>query len=81
MQIPILFNISVLLDVQDNLPETSPFLTAKMALVSTFFQMFMVLGMYNFGVQINSPNVFVEIFQCVSVALDSVPHDRMQSLM
>jgi hypothetical protein len=45
-----LFNISVLLDVQANLPETSPlfFFYAQMALVSTFFQMFIVLGMYNF---------------------------------
>ena len=31
------------------LPETSPFLSAQIALVSTFFQMFIVLGMYNFG--------------------------------
>ena len=45
---PILFNISVLLDVQAYLPETSPFFSAQMALVSTFFQMFIVLGMYNF---------------------------------
>ena len=34
--------------VQANLPETSPFLSAQMALVSTFFQMFIVLGMYKF---------------------------------
>jgi hypothetical protein len=49
-RIPVLFNISGLLDVQANLPETSPFLSAQMALVSTFFQMFIVLGlgMYNF---------------------------------
>ena len=44
-----MFNISVLLDVQANLPETSPYLSAQMALVSTFFQMFIVLGMYNFA--------------------------------
>jgi hypothetical protein len=43
-----LFDISILLDVQANLPETSPFLFAQMALVSTFIQMFIVLGMYNF---------------------------------
>ena len=43
-----MFNITVLLDVQANLPETSPFLSAQMTLVSTFFQMFIVLGMYNF---------------------------------
>ena len=35
--IPILFNISVLLDVQANLPETSPFLFAQMALVQALF--------------------------------------------
>ena len=34
---PILFIISVFLDVKANLPETSPFLFAQMALVSTFF--------------------------------------------
>ena len=31
------------------LPETSPFLSAQMAVLSTFFQMFIVLGMYSFG--------------------------------
>ena len=41
-----MFKISVLLDVQANLP--AHFLSAQMALVSTFFQMFIVLGMYNF---------------------------------
>ena len=46
--IPILFSIQVLLDVKANLPETCPFLSAQMALVSTFFQMFIVLEMYNF---------------------------------
>ena len=44
-----MLNISVLLDIQTNLPDTSPFLSAKMTLVSTFFQMFIVLGMYNFA--------------------------------
>ena len=48
-----MFNISVLLDVstavQANLPETSPFLSAQMVLVSPIFQMFIVLGIYNFG--------------------------------
>ena len=37
-----------ILDVQANLPETSTFLSAQMALVSTFFQTFIVLGIYNF---------------------------------
>ena len=30
--------------------ETSPFLSAQMAVLSSFFQVFRVLGMYNFGV-------------------------------
>ena len=48
-----MFNISVLLDVQANLPETSPFFSAQMALVSTFFQIFIVLAIYNFAWLIN----------------------------
>ena len=44
---PILFNISVLLDVICQKP--AHFLSAQMALVSTFFQMFIVLGVYNFA--------------------------------
>ena len=47
--IPILFNISFLLDVQANLPETSPFLSAEVALMSTIFEVIIVLWMYNFG--------------------------------
>ena len=35
--------------IQAILPETSPFLSAQMAVLSIFFQMFIVLGMYNFG--------------------------------
>ena len=35
--------------VQANFAETSSFLSTQMALVSTFFQMFIVLGMYNFA--------------------------------
>ena len=30
-------------------PETGPFLSAQMAVRSSFFQVFIVLGMYNFG--------------------------------
>ena len=44
-----MFNILVLLDVQNNLKETSPFLSAQMALVSIFLQIFIVPGKYNFG--------------------------------
>ena len=36
------------MDVVANLPETIPFLSAQMALPSSFFQVFIVLGMYNF---------------------------------
>ena len=44
-----MFNISVLLDVQANLPETSPFFCLpKWLWWAPFFQMFVVLGMYNF---------------------------------
>ena len=35
-------------EVQAILPETSPFLSAQMAVLSSFFQMFIVLRMYNF---------------------------------
>ena len=38
------------LGVQTNLPsETSPFLSAQMTVLSIFFQMSVVLGMYNTG--------------------------------
>jgi hypothetical protein len=39
---------NVLLDLQANLPETSQFLSAQMAVQSSFFQVSIVLGMYNF---------------------------------
>ena len=45
----IVSDLRFLLEIQDILPETSPFLYAWMAVLSTFFQMFIVLGMYNFG--------------------------------
>ena len=32
-----------------DLPETSPFLSAQMAVLSSFLQVFIVLGIYNFG--------------------------------
>jgi hypothetical protein len=37
-----------LLKIQAILPETNPFLSAQMAVLSSFFQMLIVLGMYNF---------------------------------
>ena len=43
------------------------FLSAQMALVSTFFQMFIVLGMYNFD---SSPNVLsAYLYICISSVL------------
>ena len=44
-----LFKISVLIQVQANLPKTSPFLSGQMTKLSIFFQVFIVLWMYNFG--------------------------------
>ena len=59
-----MFNITVLLDVQANLPETSPyFVCPKMALVSSFFQMFIVLGMYNFDFKRSSCKKIIH-FNC-----------------
>ena len=44
----IVSDLRILLEIQGVLPETSPFLSAQMAVLSSFFQMFIVLGMYNF---------------------------------
>ena len=44
----ILWHTQFLLETQDILPKTSPFLVAQMAVLSSFFQMFIALGMYNF---------------------------------
>ena len=44
----IVSDLRFLLEIQAILPETSPFLSAQMAVLSSFFQMFIVLGMYNF---------------------------------
>ena len=35
------------------LPETSPFLSAQIVVLSSFFQMFIVLGMYNFEITLD----------------------------
>ena len=37
-----------LLDVQANLPETAHLLSSQMAVLSSFLQVFIVLGIYNF---------------------------------
>ena len=54
----------MLYSLHANLPETSHFLSTQMALVSTFFQMFMVLGTYNFGCTMTS---VIEFFVWASV--------------
>ena len=72
-----MLNISVLLDVQANLPETSPFLSAKIALVSTFFQMLIVLGMYNFGlhaIAMPKPGLFLLGFTMVKLQCANKTH-------
>ena len=43
-----------LIDVKVNWPETSSFLSAQIALLSSFFQLFMILGMYDFGANISN---------------------------
>ena len=45
----LLYCFRFLLEIQAILPKTSPFLSAQIAVLSSFFQMFIVLGMYNFG--------------------------------
>jgi hypothetical protein len=45
----IVSNLRFFLEIQAILPETSPFLSAQMAVLSSFFQIFIVLGMYNFA--------------------------------
>ena len=44
--------------VQAKLPETSIFFSAGMGLVNTFFQMFIVLGMYNFVFDLNLVRIY-----------------------
>ena len=51
-----------------NLPESRPFLSAQMAVLSSFFQVFIVLGMYNFGVILTLGVVSQELkwtFRCM----------------
>ena len=44
----IVSDLRFLLEIRAILPETSPFLSAQMAVPSSLFQMFIVLVMYNF---------------------------------
>ena len=48
----IVSDLRFLLEIQAILPETSPFLSAQMAVLSSFFQMFIVLGMHNFDLRL-----------------------------
>ena len=56
-----MFNISVLLDVQANLPETSPFFVYPNGfgghLFSNVYSSTYILGMYNFGSQLKTQKV------------------------
>ena len=49
----IVSGLRFLLEIQAILPETSPFSFVQMAMLSSFFQMFIVLGMYNFDLGFN----------------------------
>ena len=42
-------DLSFLLEIQAIPPKISPFLSAQMAVLSNFYQMFIVIGMYNFA--------------------------------
>ena len=57
-----MFNSSVLLDLQALIcKKPTHFLTAQMALVSTIFQMFIVLGMYKFGLHLKEVVQLIDI--------------------
>ena len=65
-RIKILFNISVLLICQ----KPANFLSGQMASVSTFFHMFIVLGMYNFD--LHWPNLLcLTSFKPFQISFDS----------
>ena len=55
--------LGFLLEIKAILPETRPFLFAQMAVLSSFFQIFIVLGMYNFAARLkNHSDVFTKCF-------------------
>ena len=62
------------------------FSSAQMALVSTFFQMFIVLGMYNFGTTVNiiiqGLRFFkiAQLFWCASVSMKGGKSERIERL-
>ena len=55
--VPDRVNISVLLDVQANLPKASPFFVCPNGFGEHLFQMFIVLGMYNFEQNLAARNL------------------------
>ena len=58
-----MFNISVLLDVQTNLPETSPFFVCPNGSSEhLFFQVFIVLWMYNFDSRKENSSTRLKIY-------------------
>ena len=56
----IVSELRFVLEIQANLPETSSSLSAQIAVLNSFFEMFIVLGMYNFG-HIQKVNNFCHI--------------------
>ena len=59
--------VRFLLEMQAILPETSPFLFAQMVVLSSFFQMFIVLGMYNFGCYMKKCSFYTYLFYCTDM--------------
>ena len=58
-----MFNISVLLDVQANLPETSPFFVCPIGLGEHLFSnVYIVHGMYNFELGLDFEFSFMDLF-------------------
>ena len=45
----IVSDLRFLLEIHDILPKTSPFLSAQMIVLSSFFEMFIVLGIFSFA--------------------------------
>jgi fucose 4-O-acetylase-like acetyltransferase len=55
----IISDLRFLLEIKAILPETSLFLSAQMAVLSSFFQIFIVLGVYNFAESKATGNFFL----------------------
>ena len=63
----IVSDLRFLLEIQAILPETCPFLFAQMAVLSSFFQMFIVLGMYNFASALHYAVCAARVITCTTV--------------